>query len=289
MRKAATVSTLLVALLAGSLANAAIGPETYRLSSPWNVDYGQESCVLKGVFSSGSSKITLELRQVSHFDVFKTTVLSSRFAGSLLSVKVRFVPEPKHHAVLQMAQLRFSDGTVGLTWIDSFLPLPIQPQSTSERISQRDASEKATTAIELSGSIKPAVVLATGQMSVPMEAVRKCLDDLVMSWGVDAAAQRALSKPVKPIDQGNWARVLQDNYPRGMLAKKKGAIVPVRLMVGADGRTNSCHTQIPSQEPDFEAAACAVMMKVSRFEPALDALGKPIASYFVTRAVFDPG
>lgn len=288
MRNVGTSSASLVALLAASLANATVAPETYRLSSPWNVDYAQDSCALKGVFGNASSSIVLELQQSSQYDIFEATVVSSKFSGSLSNVKVRFLPDTEPHLVFQMAKLRFSDGSVGLTWIDSFLPLPPRPQSTTERSGQRDANEKAMTAIELSGSLKPTVLLATGQMSAPMEAVRKCIDDMVTHWGFDAAAQRALSKSVKPIDQGNWAQVLQDNYPRDMLAKKKGASVRVRLMVGADGRTSSCHTAIPSQEPVFENAACDVMMRVSRFEPALDASGKPIASYFVTRAVFDP-
>ena len=293
MHKVGTASASLIALLFAPLANAASAPETYRLSSPWNVDYAQDSCALKGSFDKDGSKIAFELRQFSQFDTFNVTVASSKFPGSLSNVKVRFVPDTKPHLVFQMAPLRFSDGRVGLTWIDSFLPLPLQPQTTSERISRRDANERVTTAIELSGSLKPSVLIATGPMSAPMGAVRKCIDDMVTKWGFDAAAQRGLSKSVKPIDQGNWAQVLQDNYPRNMLAKNKGAInkgaiVRFRLMVGADGRTSSCHTAIPSQEPVFENAACDVMMRVSRFEPALDASGKPIASYFVTRAVFDP-
>ena len=288
MRTFVTASVALTAFLASSLTFAAPAPENYRLSAPWKIDRAENSCALMGVFVNDNSKVSLELRQFSQFDTFNTTVVSANFPGSLSNVEVRFLPDPKPHGNLQMVQQRFPDDTVSLTWLDSFLPLPLQLQSTSERASQRDANERTTIAIELSGSLKPTILLATGQMSAPMEAVRKCIDEMVTQWGIDAAAQRTLSKPLKPIDQGYWATVLQEKYPRDMLAEKKGAIVRVRLMVGANGRATSCHTAIPPQEPVFEAAACRVMMKVARFEPALDASGKPIASFFVTRAVFDP-
>lgn len=241
---------------------------------------------MRGAFGTGASKVILELRQYSPLDTFDMAVASAGFGGGLTAVKVRFAPNGQLRLVPGMSRMTFQNGMVGVTWLESFLPLPLKPQVSALRISQRDASEKAVTGVELAGGIRPTIFLATGEMHTPMNAMRKCTDELVTHWGIDAAAQRTLLKEVKPLDQMKWAQVLQASYPTEMVAQSKSGIVRVRLMVGPDGRATSCHIQIPSQDPSFEEVTCKKLMKFSKFEPALDADGKPIASYFVTKVAF---
>ena len=52
----------------------------------------------------------------------------------------------------------------------------------------------------------------------------------------------------------------------------------VRMIVGADGSPVSCAVRTGEAEPAFERAACSTMMDYSRFQPALDAGGAPVAS-----------
>ena len=286
MRNIVTALTSLAALLAPTVAIAADNQRTLVLSSPWNVDYAQDSCALRGAFGTGASKVILELRQYSPLDTFDAAVASTRFGGGLTAVKVRFAPNGQLRLLPGMSRLTFPNGMVGVTWLESFLPLPLKQQDPVTRKSERDASEIAVTGIELAGGIKPSILLATGEMHTPMNAMRKCTDELVTHWGIDAAAQRTLSREVKPIDQMKWVRALLDSYPPAMEAQMKNGTVRVRLMVGPDGRTTSCHIQVPSQDPSFEETTCEKLMKVSKFEPALDADGKPIGSYFVTKVAF---
>ena len=228
------------------------------------------------------------MRKASVGEGFTVTVAGNVFAASSGELKVRFSPDSKPHTASRLNRLVYPSGLVGFTWVDSLVPLTFQMPLSEQQIAERVVREKSVSGVELSGIVKPAVSLATGEMHEPMNSMRICIDELLSHWGLDAHAQRTLSQRVKPIDQGNWARVLQENYPRDMVAQGRGANVEIRLMVGADGRTTSCHTPIPSREPVFESIACEVMMKVSRFEPALDSGGRPIASLFVTSAVFDP-
>lgn len=283
MRNTVAALTSLVALLTPTVAIAADSQQTLVLSSPWNVDYAQDSCALRGAFGNGASKVILELRQFSPLDTFDATVVGSGFAGSLTAVKARLAPNGEFRSVPKMSRQTYRNGLTGVTWLESFLPLPLQPQDPEARISQRDAREKATTGIELAGSIKPTILLATGEMHTSMNAMRKCTDELVTHWGIDAAAQKTLSKEVKPVDQMKWVQALLNSYPPAMEAQIKNVVLRVRLMVGPDGRTTSCQVQIPSQDPSFERFTCEKLVKVAKFEPALDAGGKPIASYFVTK------
>ena len=112
-----------------------------------------------------------------------------------------------------------------------------------------------------------------------MEAMRACLRELVAHWGLDPDAQAALSRAVTPVGQADWQRRILEAYPRDMLRQGKSASVPTRLIVGPDGRPTACKAVA---EPSFEQATCANMIRYARFEPALDAAGLPVASYFIT-------
>ncbi|HYD05839.1 MAG TPA: TonB family protein, partial [Reyranella sp.] len=124
------------------------------------------------------------------------------------------------------------------------------------------------------------------EMHKPMEVMRACLDELLTHWGIDAAAQRTLTRKVKPLEQMEWAKDLQSAYPSNMLRKGQSGIVRVRLIVGPTGKPQTCHIQVPSDDPSFEQTACSRLMRSARFEPALDASGKAITSYYVTSILY---
>lgn len=261
-------------------------PEAYTRAGPWNIDYSQDSCALRGKFIRGKSEALLELRSFSPAEGFSATIASKGFVIAPGDALVRFDPDLKPHPAIGFNRLKSRGGLVGLTWNDSFIALPAPQPITNQHIAERTIREKSILGVELSGSVRPSVFLTTGEMNGPMNAVRKCLDELVTHWGIDAETQKTLSRTVKPIEQMAWARILQNNYPPEMIAKDQSGIVRVRLMVGTDGRPTSCHIQFPSPDISFETVTCEKLMKVARFEPALDAGGRPVASYFVTKVAF---
>jgi TonB family protein len=112
------------------------------------------------------------------------------------------------------------------------------------------------------------------------------MDELLTHWGIDARAQKTLSRPVKALEQAEWVRKVQAVYPVGKLLALENGLVRVRLIVDPEGKPSSCHIQMKAKDDDFEQAACGTMMRHARFEPALDASGKPIASYFVTSVIY---
>ena len=136
---------------------------------------------------------------------------------------------------------------------------------------------------------EPTLTLGTGRMRAPMEAMRACLHDLVTRWGLDATAQDTLSRKATPIDQIGWARQTMEHYPTDMLRVGKSARLPIRLLVGTDGKPTACVALEGFAEPSFERAACTSAMRYARFESALDANGQPVASYFVTTIVYTVG
>ena len=288
-RHALTGAMAIGALHALTPAMAAKAPQVFAPSTPWNVDYADESCVLRRNFGTPDRKVVLELRQFVPGDVFYATIAAKFISAGQGKLKVRFVPDTAVHEAQSAYSLVYSQGMEGVVWTDSFRP----DQATVEEGPQprwieieRNARESSIRGVEVSGRASPAVSLATGEMHRPMTAMRGCMDELLTDWGIDAAAQRTLSRPAWPVGQANWARVIQANYPSAMLMKMKGGIVRLRMIVSPDGKATSCHILVPSQDPSFEKTACAGMMKAARFDPALDASGKPIASYYAATVVY---
>lgn len=138
----------------------------------------------------------------------------------------------------------------------------------------------------MTGTFGRTLTLQTGSMHQPMEAMRTCLDELITHWGFDAAVQRTLSRPVKPIDQMGWSRRVLNSYPVDMLRAGRSGAAHIRLIVGADGKPTSCTAYKGSADPAFGEHACKTAMRYARFQPALDDGGAPVTSYLTTTVVY---
>lgn len=66
-----------------------------------------------------------------------------------------------------------------------------------------------------------------------------------------------------------------DDYPREALRAKQQGIVRVALLVGPDGRVQSCSLIRSSGTRLLDDAACTLLLRRTRFDPALDAQGQP--------------
>ena len=137
----------------------------------------------------------------------------------------------------------------------------------------------------MNDSFKQDLRLRTGEMHRPMEAMRACFDELLTHWELDAEAQRTLSRRVAPVGMASWVPRIQASYPSNL--QGQGGRIRIWLVVGPEGKPMSCSVQLHISHTSFEEAACAAAMRHARFEPALDAQGSPIASYYGLTLVFE--
>jgi outer membrane biosynthesis protein TonB len=130
-------------------------------------------------------------------------------------------------------------------------------------------------------------MLETGSMRAPLAALDTCIDNLLVSWGVDVEKHKALSKQVEPLQSpGKW--VVASDYPSNMLSAGQPALVNFRLSVGTDGVPTACHIQLTTRPKEFDNAVCKSVMRRARFSPALDATGQPLQSYYQNVVRFEP-
>lgn len=165
---------------------------------------------------------------------------------------------------------------------DDFEKMSSEQRARLIRITPEAEAAVSSVEIKLSGRT---ITLQLGPMDGPMEALRKCTTDLVKLWGLDPAEQEARLRPVLPKGSpNNWLR--SADYPSGSIARGEQAIIRYRLTVDAAGQPTACAVQSAITKGDFAEVTCDLLKKRARFEPACDAKGKAMASYFVGSVVW---
>ena len=264
-------------------------------SSNWNLNYADDSCRLARLFGTGDEKMFFSMDRYEPGDEFLLMV-----AGKPLADR-----RPER------TEIHFGPGETGVIdrlnggSLQSYSPalfsssakLIADPPSASEQRDDWDAEryladrlakaegkiapavEASVTWVEATAKGKRPVRLNLGPMDKPMAALRGCTDELMSHWGIDVAAHRNLVRPAVPTESpGNW--LTSRDYPTALLAKGYQGLVQVRLSVGPDGVPTQCHIQQSTRPAGFDDAVCKGLMRRARFEPAIGADGKPIASYW---------
>ena len=154
-----------------------------------------------------------------------------------------------------------------------------------------EASERWASSIEGfaidKGFAGESMLLRTGPMDKAFGAMQTCLDGLLESWGFDVAAHRTMSRSAKPNNSRTYAEKLQRRRNRDMRTYTNGPDrVVVRVEVSAAGEPTACHLQQSLTDEAYGAAVCEIMQKDARFDPALDAAGAPMASYYLQSVIY---
>ena len=124
--------------------------------------------------------------------------------------------------------------------------------------------------------------LSTGSMVAPLNALRECRKDLFESWGLDGETQMTLSLLPKPVNLP--LNGINQSYPREAARVGRRAFVPIRVVVGEDGKAESCTAQADQGNTEFIEAACKNLL--TAYLPGRDAVGNPTRSVYQTRLFF---
>ncbi|WP_052769024.1 energy transducer TonB [Aurantiacibacter marinus] len=268
-------------------------------ASPWNVDMAAESCGLRRIFGTEEQSVFLEMRQFAPGGYVRFTVYSNELRSG--SEEMRYTLHPDTDVLYSTSPytLTTADGGQGASFGGSIYqteantsgegnydgfgsddsPAPLTPEEMSDR-------EALINAISITGAFEQPVSLQSGSLGAPMQVMRGCLDDLVASWGIDLEAHRTLSRPVQPRGYRRWVQRIVEDYPSAALQRSEQAALQVRLIVNLEGRVEECVAQSEVGDPVFVETACRSLTRNARFDPALDAEGNPIKSYWTTSILY---
>ncbi len=96
----------------------------------------------------------------------------------------------------------------------------------------------------------------------------------------------SMAKAAKPRGQGSWAGQISRNYPTRALNQGIEGRVSLSVVIGGDGRVQSCTVTASSGAAILDRAACEGMRRYARFDPALDADGYPTEGSFSTSIAY---
>lgn len=154
-------------------------------------------------------------------------------------------------------------------WLDTNKP---DPTAGGGRIDTATAEGVEQITVSQGGD---AVTFATGSLANAARDLNDCTAQIMRGWGLDPLAQYALSQAVTA-DEAKF------EYPRIAARNLRSGPVEAVALVDAAGKATDCRIIISSGHADIDAATCAAMTK-ARYNPARDAAGAPVASFWKAR------
>lgn len=271
-------------------------------SSKWHVNYADDSCRLARSFGTGADEVLLVMDRFRPGPAVYLTLVGSpvKVRSDNRNAVIRFGPNERDQERRFDVATR-ENGSPALLVSQSVLVAGAREVwdaakgdrgeaengfPASKKLPDIDpAWNDRVTSLEIRISGKQPVLLDIGAMGKPMAALTACTDDLLRGWGIDVEAHRKLSRPLAPAsDPARWLNF--SDYPTTMRQGGYQGIVHFRLIVDEAGKPKSCHIQKSTRPEEFEKAVCDGIMRRADFIPALDANGKPVASYYINRARF---
>ncbi len=125
------------------------------------------------------------------------------------------------------------------------------------------------------------VSLLTGGLSPVFDAMNTCTLDLIRSWGLDPDKHR--TKTRSPIWKNPMviAGRVQDYYPDAGFRRGQRAMFKLRVIIDEAGDVIECKLDKVTVANRVDSPACRIFRN-AKFEPALDADGQPMKSYYTT-------
>jgi hypothetical protein len=290
MTQKTIAALIIIAATTPAFAQSAKEPLSLKPTSAWHIDYADDRCRLARQFGAGDEQVYAFFDRYGPTEYFRLTL-----AGKPVKT-----PIEKADATLQFGPTEAEQKI--MTWNGNLGKMPALIFANSIRLAPATAAEfaaatksdkdewidfapigearqKAIKYLTVGKPLRRAVTLETGPMRAPFMALDKCIDNLMTTWGIDTEKHKVLTRKATPQQSpGKW--VVSSDYPLDMLSSGQPAIVEFRLSVGPDGTPTACHIQSTTRPKEFDDAVCKSVMRRARFDPALDAAGKPLASYY---------
>jgi len=291
----AAASLVIATALASADLRAQDAAETvFEPSSAWNATYDEGRCRLSRMFQGEGQQHALVFEQTAPDSSFYMSVAGptkGQINGGL-PLRLAFGPDgpesdqdivkernPEFGAVVFMKGITFK---------------PIDPMDAPEGGGLAAASSgidvDAARALRQVSLVqgKQTLVFRTGQLDAPFGVLNDCTAHILTTWGIDPEAHRRAQRSTKLLDAQKIARAVQERYPLQAVMESRGGVVGVAILVDHTGTPTECRITNDSGDRSLNDVACEQLMK-ARFDPALDAAGKPMKSYWMTRVAYRIG
>jgi len=259
-----------VALIGACFSDAADadGPSAaLQPTGKWVVDYAADQCILSRNFGTDGHPLTLAFEKVPLTESVGVYVIRTSKRADMNSGKGRIDPPGDERKPANFLAYSVAKGDLRMI------------ASGVDQSVVRDAARNTKMAINFPGEVDE--VFAVPNLASAFAALDDCALDLGRSWGIPIDQQRLVATPAMPAQPLNKV-FSPDDYPAAAQKADEMGRIKVRVAVDASGRATACTLSRPSGIKSLDEATCRVLMKRTQYQPARDAQGHPVASYFVT-------
>ena len=264
--------------------------------SEWNIDYGDNRCRLLRVFGTKEEPHVLFFVQSAPGSSFSMTL--ARPASKPCANSRRSYLGLRDDAIMRKLDLA-GRGTVngfGAAMILSSFALGQTAEEEAAEEAQADVTpkmrsagidlRKAETAESVTLKLNRRVLsFETGPMKAPFEALNTCTGSMMAEWGLDAERHQNY-RPAQLTNAKAVARAVANKYPRKALNKGESAIFQMRMIVEPDGKASNCHLEQNTIADNLDSPACQIAIATAEFEPARDAEGQTLRSFYTTSVTY---
>lgn len=287
------------ALLAQVTATPAMAEEVVLRPAPdskWVVHYGAASCRLLRDFGTGEGQVAMFVEQFAPGRNFMLVL-----AGTPLDeyvddrqVSLSFGPADGPLGERQIQWLSSSLGqwdpalTIGTTYLTPPPPPTDDPASAQERddwfsVMAIPAAETAQLdRVELRSG-RDHLRLEVPRLGEALQTLNECSQARLTEWGLDRDTQLTLTRRAAPDNLRQVTRAIQSAYPLRALMSREQANLHVRMIVDEAGGVSDCTVTDMTQTQNITTGACDEFAGRAQFQPALDATGQPVKSFYSTQ------
>lgn len=278
--------TMSTASFAQSEATETIKPTALAPSGAWQAQYEDGACRLSRLFGPEGDRHVLQLQQVNPGNQVNLTLAGPQLADFNAKQTAMIIWSSQIDPVEYLAE-RATLPTYGSAL---FLP-KIKPGGVPNADAEPKAAPEQSVAIdiEVARGIKflkveqgdAAIHLKTGPMHQALQVLNDCTMHILAGWGLDPGRHKTISKHVNLRDPRRVQERIVKRLPITNYAGGK-TTVDVTVLVDADGAVSRCIVTSDSSIGRFDKIVCQEI-RTGPFDPALDADGKPMPSFYTTR------
>ena len=283
-------STCLIALATCAAFPASAQEVVIEPSTPWNVDYGEEKCHLARLFGEGEEQTLLFMDQWGPDEKFGLTIAGPDFESFVSRRKTRITlfdgQEPYETEPFTGEVEGYGRAVIHSTFsLDHGTEFDVQSEQVRLSLPQIEtaiAGQARYVAVQQGGR---SVRLNTGPLADAFRVLNQCSQQRLLDWGLDLEQHLALRQMPVWKNEKRIAGRIASVYPLKALRAGESAILRMRVLVDEAGRVSDCRLYESTLTETLDSPACD-KMKDAEFDPALDAAGKPMRSFYQTAIIY---
>jgi hypothetical protein len=248
-------------------------------SGPWEKASSGDQCRIERKFEANGQPHLLILEQNAPGPGFAMAVAGPSLVGLSSELPVRINLTEGHPGIEESARIE-PNRQFGQVAVVSDLTIFAPPRPKFGRVDTEFLGFMDRVAVA-QGDTQTNFV--TGSLADAAQMLNECTAQTLRSWGLEPKVQYGIQRTAFPLEAKQFARKMLRLFTNRNL--RSGPFEAIAL-VDASGTATGCLILPGPGYDDLDSAACKAIKK-ARYLPALDAEGRPVASFWKTSFKFN--